>query len=74
MAEDERIIDPSPLNERQESLLKQVKAGKITEDEPDTEAQLLTLARQGHADMESDEDGYHFTVPKGSAKKKAEAE
>jgi hypothetical protein len=63
MADEERIIDPSPLNERQEELIQQVKKGEIKESEPDTEAQLLTLARMGHLDLDSDEDGYHFSVP-----------
>ena len=65
-AEEERIVSNDPLNERQEELIKQVKAGKVTEDEPDTETQLLTLARQGHLIMgtEGDPARYTFTVPK----------
>lgn len=69
---DETVTDLQPLNERQEELVKQVKAGKVTEDLPDTESQLLTLARLGHLSLDADEDGYHFSVPKASrAKSKA---
>lgn len=35
------------LNERQQALVSQVEAGKVREEEPDTEVQLLTLARLG---------------------------
>jgi hypothetical protein len=56
-------VDPSPLNERQEALVEQVRAGQVTENEPDTEAQLLTLARMGHLTATSnDQGGYEFTV------------
>ena len=56
-------VDPSPLNERQESLIEQVRAGQVTENEPDTEAQLLTLARMGHLSLSTnDQGGYEFTV------------
>jgi hypothetical protein len=48
------------LNERQQSLIGQVKAGQVTEQEPDTESQLLTLARLGHLEFTHDESGYHF--------------
>lgn len=69
---DDRIIDLQPLNERQESLIKQVKAGKLTEAQPDTTDQLLTLARLGHLDAEPGPDGFSFSVPKakrGNGKK-----
>lgn len=51
------------LNDRQTALLDQVRAGEVTEQEPDTEVQLLTLARLGHLNAEHSEDGWTFTVP-----------
>lgn len=71
---DEQVVDLQPLNERQEELVKQVKAGKVTEDQPDTESQLLTLARLGHLTISADEDGYHFSVPKQSRPKSKAAD
>ena len=68
---EERIIANDPLNERQEELLKQALAGKVTEDLSDTEAQLLTLARLGHLDLGTDENGdYTFSAPPGTGKAK----
>jgi len=71
MADEEVIVSNDPLNERQEELIKQVKAGKVTEDLPDTETQLLTLARQGHLTMgtEGEPATYTFSVPKKTAAK-----
>jgi hypothetical protein len=67
----ERIVANDPLNERQEDLLKQALAGKVTEDLIDTEAQLLTLARMGHLDLGTDTNGdYTFSAPPGSSGKK----
>ena len=56
------MVAPDELNERQQALIAQVRQGEIQEDEPDTEASLLTLARLGHLNVEHDADGYHFTV------------
>ena len=71
MADEERNVDPSPLNERQEELLQQVKTGKVTEDLSDTTDQLLTLARMGHLDLREDEDGYHFTTPGAKSRRRS---
>jgi hypothetical protein len=51
------------LNDRQRSLIEQVRAGSITEDLPDTTDQLLTLARHERLTARNDENGWHFTVP-----------
>jgi len=74
MAEEEATVSNEPLNERQEELLKQVKAGKVTEDLIDTQDQLLTLARLGHLNMstEGEPAGYVFTVPKKATAKAKE--
>jgi hypothetical protein len=40
------------LNERQQALIEQVKAGDVTEQLPDTHEQLMSLARLGHLTAE----------------------
>ena len=59
------------LNERQESLIKQVKAGKITEEQPDTQEQLHSLARLGHLTAETKDGEWHFKAPSSRSKPKA---
>lgn len=52
------------LTERQQSLIEQVKAGEITEQEPDTSDQLLALARLGHLNGNYREGQWFFSIPK----------
>jgi hypothetical protein len=54
------------LNPRQQALVAQVKAGDVTETEPDTEDQLLSLARQGHLAASYGPNGWSFELPGGS--------
>ena len=56
------------LNERQQSLIKQVKAGKITEEQPDTQDQLHSLARLGHLTAEPKDGEWSFKAPSGRSK------
>jgi hypothetical protein len=51
------------LTERQQSLIEQVKAGEITEKLPDTQDQLLALARLGHLNGNYREGQWYFSVP-----------
>ena len=51
------------LNDRQAALVAQVRVGRVEEDLPDTEDQLLALARLGHLEAEHGADGWTFTVP-----------
>ena len=53
-------LAPSEINDRFRSLISQVEAGKIEEDLPDTEMQLLTLARHGLVKAEHNEKGWWF--------------
>jgi hypothetical protein len=53
------------LNDRSKSLVAQVAAGQVTEDLPDTEEQLLSLARQGALTATHDENGWHVGVAEG---------
>lgn len=57
---------PDELNDRQKSLLAQVAAGEVSEQQPDTHDQLLALARLGHLDASHDADGWHYSVAAGS--------
>ena len=53
------------LNERQQSLVAQVEAGKITEEAPDTQEQLLGLARHGLIEATENEQGWWFKPARG---------
>lgn len=57
------MVAPDELTDRQRTLVDQVKQGQVQEQLPDTEDQLLALARLGHLEATHDEDGFHYTVP-----------
>ena len=58
------------LNERQTALIKQVKAGKITEEQPDTQEQLHALARLGHLVASVKDGEWSFKAPSSRSKSK----
>lgn len=58
------------LNERQQALVKQAKAGKITEGLPDTGDQLHALARLGHLTATVKDGEWSFKAPSGRGKSK----
>lgn len=55
------------LTDRQQALIAQVKAGDVEESEPDTEDQLLALARLGYLHAEAADGEWKFTVPEQPA-------
>jgi hypothetical protein len=58
------------LNERQTALVKEAKAGKVKEGLPDTEDQLLALARLGHLTATYKDGEWSFKAPSSRSSKK----